>query len=331
MEQLESRFLLSSGAVVTPLPPNPMLLAADHAAIIAPAANVASPAAAPTITNVVLAGTMSPNGYLEANQPGVITWVVTSSNPIALATLSIDGSPVTPLFGPNPIGGQQFTFAGTFAGLSAGVHKYSIEVIDSTGATANSALEFTVLPAAGLSISNVVVAPAAPQNGILTASQQGVISWVAGPNFVISSSLLIDNVAVAHIFGPVSLGPGQVAFAATFGPLAAGTHTATIRATDSTNTTVSQNVTFVVGPAAVPVISDVVVAGATSQNGALQDNQQGVISWLASPAPITTSSVSIDGTPVTDIFGPFDIGGQAAFSALFGPLAAGSHTYAIFK
>ena len=72
------------------------------------------------------------------------------------------------------------------------------------------------------------------------------------------------------------------------------------------------------------------VAEATFQNGILQSNEQGVITWLAGPGQIASASLTIDGTAISPLFGPIPFGpNQSAFSGVFGPLSVGDHTFAI--
>ncbi len=61
-------------------------------------------------------------------------------------------------------------------------------------------------------------------------------------------------------------------------------------------------------------------------------NEQGVVSWAASySSPITVESLTVDGASVGTINGPYGpySGGVYYFSGVFGPLAAGTHTYRI--
>jgi hypothetical protein len=83
---------------------------------------------------------------------------------------------------------------------------------------------------------------------------------------------------------------------------------------------------------AAPVISGVVVAEATAQNGILESNEQGVVTWaVTGPNPVRTKSLSVDGAPAIATYGPYGpyAGGAYFYSGVFGPLAAGSHAFVI--
>jgi hypothetical protein len=117
-----------------------------------------------------------------------------------------------------------------------------------------------------------------------------------------------------------------------FGPLSAGTHTYRIQVTDANGQTASASGSFLVAPASSPVISSVVVAEAVPQNGILESNEQGVITWSdTDPNTITSRSLTVDGAPVTPLNGPYGpyAGGTYNNSGVFGPLAAGTHSFTI--
>ena len=117
-----------------------------------------------------------------------------------------------------------------------------------------------------------------------------------------------------------------------FGPLAAGSHNYVIQVTDADGLTASLSGTFVVAAAAAPVIFGVVVAEATPQNGILESNEQGVVTWgVTDSSPITAKSLTVDGDPASATYGPFGPSASGAYfySGLFGPLEAGGHNYVI--
>ena len=79
-------------------------------------------------------------------------------------------------------------------------------------------------------------------------------------------------------------------------------------------------------------VSGVVVTQANPpQDGVLESNEQLVLSWAVNGADsIGGRSLTIDGTAVSTLYGPYSAsGGAYCLSGVFGPLAAGSHTYSI--
>ena len=63
----------------------------------------------------------------------------------------------------------------------------------------------------------------------------------------------------------------------------------------------------------------------------LESNEQLVLSWAVNGADsVGSRSLTIDGTAVSTLYGPYSASGGAYYlSGVFGPLAAGSHTYSI--
>jgi hypothetical protein len=181
-----------------------------------------------------------------------------------------------------------------------------------------------------VTISNVAVVEATPQNGVLEADERLKITWAAAPaSRIMSATLTIDGRAVSPVNGPYGPVNGNVFFSSVFGPLAAGTHSYIIQVRNSTGVVGTTSGTFMVA-AAPPLISSVAVAEATRQDGILQANEKGVISWaLTDGNPITSKSLTIDGAAIA-IRGPFGpVSGNLFYSAGFGPLVAGSHSYTI--
>ena len=182
-----------------------------------------------------------------------------------------------------------------------------------------------------VTISDVAVVEATPQNGVLESNERGKITWAAAPAALIASAtLMIDGRLISPVNGPYGPVDGSVFFSCTFGPLAAGTHSYVIQVSNNTGVVGASSGTFVVAAAPL-VISSVVVAEATWQDGILQANEKGVISWaLTDGNPIKSQSLTIDGVAISPIRGPFGpVDGNLFYSAEFGPLAAGSHSYTI--
>ncbi len=80
-----------------------------------------------------------------------------------------------------------------------------------------------------------------------------------------------------------------------------------------------------------PTISSIVVGEATPQNGILESNEQGIITWAAaSPNTIASVSLTVDGKAVTPIYGPYGPYSTGYYyGGVFGPLTAGTHSYVI--
>ena len=116
-----------------------------------------------------------------------------------------------------------------------------------------------------------------------------------------------------------------------FGPLAAGAHNYAIQVTDNANVTTSAAGSFVVTAFSTPVISLVTVAEATPQNGILESNEVGVITWaVTDPNTITSRTLTVDGVAATAVYGPYGpFSGALYYAGTFGPLAAGSHSFVI--
>ncbi len=88
-----------------------------------------------------------------------------------------------------------------------------------------------------------------------------------------------------------------------------------ITATDNAGNSAQHTGTFVVGP----MISQVMVSVT-----------QGTITWnVAAAYGVASSSLTIDGAAVTNLFGPYTAPPGVNYSGTFSTLSAGSHTYAI--
>ncbi|MCE5269049.1 MAG: hypothetical protein LLG00_14335 [Planctomycetaceae bacterium] len=257
--------------------------------------------------NVLSAGpTISQIAVVPAQ--GLITWNVQAGSGVASASLSVDGTPVTQLVGPMPTAAGGVNFAGLFGSLPAGGHTFTITATDNLGDSTQSTGSFLV-QSTGPTISGVVVVPA-----------QGIITWnVQTPGTLVTNTLAIDGVPVTQVSGPFSSTTGGVNFSGFFGALGTGGHTFSITATDNFgNSSQSTGVFTVVSVG--PTISSVVVVP-----------PQGLITWnVQSPTGVANASLSVDGTPVTTVFGPFiSASGGVNFSGFFGTRTVGAHTFTI--
>jgi hypothetical protein len=280
-----------------------------------------------TVASVVVVEATQQNGVLESNERGKITWAATAAHPIASATLTIDGSAVSPVNGPYGPSGGTFFFSALFGPLAAGTHTYVIQVVNNQGVVGGSSGTFVVTTAPPL-ISGVVVAEATRQDGILQANEKGVITWaLTDGNPITSEALTVDGTAVSPILGPFGPSGSNLFYSATFDPLTAGSHSYTIEMTDNTGQSNSVSGTFTVAPVPTPVISLLVVAEATPQNGVLESNERLKITWEAtSTGGIVSQTMTVDGRAIAPINGPY---GGLYYSCPIGMWSAGDHTYVI--
>lgn len=181
-------------------------------------------------------------------------------------------------------------------------------------------------------ISSVVVAEATRQDGILESNEEGVITWaVTDGDPIRLKSVMVDGTDATAIYGPYGPYSGSYYYAGVFGPLAAGTHSYTIQVTDNAGLTTSVSGTFVVAAAPAPLISSVVVAEATYQDGILDSTETGVVTWaVTDSSTITTKSLMVDGAAANAVYGPYGPYGDSYYYAgVFGPLTPGTHNYLI--
>jgi hypothetical protein len=130
---------------------------------------------------------------------------------------------------------------------------------------------------------------------------------------------------VAPINGPYA----GLYFSGIIGSRAAGSHSYTIRTTDSTGVSSESSGSFNVTAATItpPSITSVVVGETTPKNGILESNESLVITWIATSSNgIASQTLTVDGSTVTPINGPY---AGIYFSAVIGTRSAGSHSYAI--
>ena len=279
-------------------------------------------AAGPSISSVVVAEAAGPrNGIFQSDEPLVVTWAATSPLRIVSQTLTIDGTLIAPIAG--PYSGMFYSCPiGTWA---AGSHRYVITSTDSQGneSSVNGTFSVVQAPVVAPTIADVVVAEAStPKNGILDSSDSLLITWAAtSPNHVAAVSLQVDGSMIAPIGGPY----GGRFYLAQIGKYGVGSHNYKITATDSKGVSSSTSGTFVVVAPAAPTIANVVVAEAgTTKDGVFEANEPLLITWSAtSPYHIVSQVLSIDGTRITPISGPF--GGQYYYCQIGGWPAGRPH------
>ena len=258
-----------------------------------------------SISNVVVAeASTSKNYILESNENLKITWAISSAYALASQTLTADGKAMVPIGG--PYSGVNYSCPiGTWA---AGDHTYAIQSTDSKGVTSTSTGTFTVVAPASSSptISQVVV-----------SQTKGRISWnVLDSDGVASSALQIDGTLVTNVIGPFSAASG-VNYSGPLGPLSVGNHTYTITATDKLGNQSTSTGSFTIVSQG-PTISQVVAS-----------QTKGRISWNAlRPIGVANSTLQIDGTPVSNIAGPFNAGlRRELLRATSGPRGGRPHVH----
>ena len=153
-------------------------------------------------------------------------------------------------------------------------------------------------------------------NVVATASK---LTWNAvDSNGVASSGLTIGGTVVTDVAGPWT-GSSGLNYSWTYNTLSAGTYAYTITATDVLGSASQYTGTLTVGTKVGPTISKIAVSVS-----------QGVISWNAAASSGTAScSVTVDGTSVTNVYGPWAASTGATYEGAFGTVADGSHTYVI--
>ena len=130
-----------------------------------------------------------------------------------------------------------------------------------------------------------------------------------------SSSLTVDGKPASQIHGPYTAASG-VNFSGVFGTLSAGTHNYVITATDKLGNSSQYTGTF---NATGPIIGDVVVVTA-----------KGRMTWNVQDSDgVKSSSLTVDGKPASQIYGPYAAASGVNFSGVFGTLSAGTHNYVI--
>jgi hypothetical protein len=179
---------------------------------------------------------------------------------------------------------------------------------------------------AGPSVSAVAVAEsAAPKNGVLESTDKLVISFAVASGLPLkSNSLTVDGKAITAINGPFS---GKY-YSASLGTRSVGTHSYTIKTTDTQGVTFTKTGTFVVSTPAPPSVGSVVVAEAAApKNGILESTDKLIVSWAASSQfGVKTQQLAIDGKAIATINGPYS---GLYYYAAIGKLPVGKHTYAI--
>jgi subtilase family serine protease len=183
-----------------------------------------------------------------------------------------------------------------------------------------SAGGYNLFTGLGSPVANLLVpdlASVSPTIGsVVVQAARGRMTWNAQDSSgVTSSCLTVDGTTVANIHGPYRAASG-VNFSAAFGTLTVGAHSYTITVHDTLGYSSEYNGTFSVTG---PTIGSVVVV-----------SSQARVTWNVQDSNgVTSSGLTIDGTAVSNIRGPYRAASGVNFSVASGGLAAGTHNYTI--
>jgi hypothetical protein len=198
----------------------------------------------PTISGVLVVEAAAPkNGTLESGEKLKITWAASSANGIASQTMTVDGKTITPISGPF----SSLYYSCTIGAYSAGSHAYTIKSTDSKGVSSASTAAFTVVSPPPPTIASIVVAEAGTtKNGKLEVNEKLRITWAASSaNAIASQTMTVDGKTITPISGPFS----NLYYSCTIGAFSAGSHTYTIKTTDTKGVSASKSGTFTVATA----------------------------------------------------------------------------------
>ncbi len=192
----------------------------------------------------------------------------------------------------------------TNAGLFTAPNAATTGTVTATSGLVHDDAAFTV-ENAGPTISSITVVPS-----------KGAISWhLYDADGIASTSVTVDGASPIKSYGPYKSGSG-FNYSANFGGLSLGSHSYTIIATDKDGAVSRTTGTFTV---AGPEISNVTMLAS-----------KGTISWhLYDTIAIKNTTISVDGTVASKINGPYKSGSGYNYSANFGALSLGSHSYTI--
>ena len=143
---------------------------------------------------------------------GVITWNAAASGGVAGCSVTLDGSPVTNVYGPwtAPSGSN---FEASIGTVADGVHTYVITATDGAGNTS----KYTGWFITGTTTPTI--------NNVVLSANQGIITWNAAAVTGIKSLHADDRRRRRHrLSGPWDAASGEN-YQGTFGGLGSGNHT----------------------------------------------------------------------------------------------------------
>lgn len=241
---------------------------------------------------------------------GRVSWNVLSTSGVKSTTLTIDTTAVSNISGPFTAS-SGVNFSASLGTLTSGTHTLTITATDNANVTSTVSQDFVIG-------SSVGVGPTI--SGVTIAQPPARMIWnAASANGVASSTLTVDGNPLV-VDGPTTA-PSGVFFQASLTSLATGPHGFTITATDNLGNISNFSSTFTLGSQTVPgpTVGSVAISEARAR-----------ISWNAVDASgVTATTISIDGSPVTGVLGPFAAASGVNFSAPLDSLNAGTHTYSI--
>ena len=164
------------------------------------------------------------------------------------------------------------------------------------------------------------VAPSPTINNVVASATLGKLTWsAADPSGVASAGLTVGGTAVTDVGGPWTAATG-LNYSWTYNTLAPGAYAYVITATDVLGNASQYTGTLVVGSNAGPTVSKAVAAPG-----------QGVITWNATVATggATSCTLTLDGSAVTSVYGPWAASSGETFEAVIGTVADGCHSYVI--
>ena len=238
-----------------------------------------------------------------------ISWNTADPNGVVSSALKIDGTLMSNVDGPLPAA-SGVDYSCYFGNLSVGNHTYIIIATDGLDNVSTFTGTFTLVGTTnpGPTVSSVVV-----------SQVKGRISWNAvDPDGAAGSTVKIDGISVSNVGGPYTATSG-VNFSAPYGSLAAGSHSYIITAIDKLGNPSQYTGSFNVAANRGPTISGVVLVPA-----------KGRMTWNAQDSDgVRSSSLTVDGTTVSKVYGPYAAASGVNFSGVFGTMSAGSHSYTI--
>lgn len=273
-------------------------------------AGVTSTATNTFTTNEVTATSMPVISSIVVSQAaGRATWNVLDTTAIAYSTMAIDGVSIPFVSGPYSAT-SGVNFSGPLTILSAGSHALTITATNTANVTATTVYPFTITPTGpGPVISSVVV-----------TGSTATVTWnAADASGVTGSTLKIDGVSITPT-GPIG-SPVSADYTASMGLLNAGCHTVVITATNTLGQIATLSANFILDSQSSvgPTIGSVAVSESRAR-----------MSWNAIDTHgVNSSMLSIDGTQVSGVIGPFTAASGVNFSAPLDSLEAGLHTYTI--
>ena len=249
------------------------------------------------VSNVVVTEAATPrNAALESNESLKIAWTVLGQTKIA-SQVVIVGSRTITLFN-GPANGHNYScIIGKFA---VGTHTYTIKTTNSKGVVSIASGTFTVVAPIPPTIANPTIVEALnPKNSLFEANEKLRLSWTATSQHGIGSQTVkVDGKAIAVTI------TGR--YSCVLGPFKAGTHSFTIRSTDTTGVSSSITGTFtVVAPVPPAIGNPTVVEVANATSGKLDPNQKLKLTWTASSQyAIVSQTVKVNRKIITPISAP---------------------------